>query len=254
MSMFSLGVEARLLPPTSHTDSKSGEVTQVPAHWTAVAILGGLDGRQTPRMWAAQSPYVGQDDSMSSAREVLCRTMQDFPIDGTSLAVQGRHVFGAGAPAPLRQYHLWVPPRDALPLPGSRTLVEGRLVGGGVGLEWDGTHLHLVPYLATRVFEVSTTGVTSSLVVPVRFVTPGSEEGVLGADDAPLSVVVPQLHHHLRRHSIGARIVLELLEEPSPHYALVEVSEATPMGVALSAAGVGLVPTPLADVRAALDA
>jgi hypothetical protein len=248
---FVVGVEGRYLPPTSVT---AGEDVKIPAHWTAVAVLGGLDERGVPRMWAAQAPYVSSDDTLVSARDVINATMRDFPVDGGTLRVQGRHVFGvAGAPAPLRQYHLWVPPRDVFETAG-RVVVEGRLVGGGIGLEWDAERgrLHLAPYLAARVFEETESGRRTSIVVPVRWMAPGCEEGVLAADDAPLSEAVPLLHERIRRHSIGARVVLEVLDAPAPHYSLLEVHEDTELGLALSGAGLVDPSRPMVELRAEL--
>jgi hypothetical protein len=252
--VFTLGLECRLLPASSH--AQDGETISIPPHWTTIAVFGGVDSRGVPRMWSTMPGIVGRDSSMESARAALNNTLRHFPIDGGSLRVRDGRVFSAAIndSSPLKQYHLWVPPKDVFWAgPNVPVIVDGQVMGGGIGLEWDvrTRMLHLVPYLAATVVEEHDDGRKTAVVVPVRWMTPGDPKSVLEKGDAPLSEIVPKLHAQLRsRAGIGSRVTLEILAEPTPHYSLLEVHADTTMGAAFKEAGLSAVdPDILSAVR-----
>jgi hypothetical protein len=238
--VFTLGVECRLLPSTTHVHE--GETIAVPSHWTTVAVFGGVDPRGVPRMWQCLPGIVARDDSMAAAREALNRTLHHFPIDGRNLRVDRGQVWStvADASAPLKAYHLWVPPKDVFWQGPEPVEAVGKVVGGGVGLEWHEGTLYMAPYLAVTILEEFPDGRMVALTVPARWMTPLNPKSALVKDDPPLREFIPELHAKLRSQGpIGANVTLSVVPGEIPHYSLEEVHADTVMGAALAAAGVG---------------
>ena len=242
---FTLGVECRHLPGT--TTPVDGENVVIPPHWTATVIFGGVDRRGVIRMWSATPGIVSRGDSYEDARFVVNTALRHFPIDGADLHVSHREVYsrlGAGG-APLRDYHMWVPPKDvffdgALEIPA-----EGRVVGAGIGLERREGKTYISPYYAVVVHEEFEDGKRVPIVVPARWFYPCDPKTEFVPEDPPLREFIPDLTATLhKRASIGARVDLTVMREPTPHYALGQIYEDTAMGNAFRAAGAEPTPPP----------
>lgn len=242
---FALGVECRLLPGT--TAPLEGENVVIPPHWTATVIFGGVDRRGIVRMWSATPGIVSRTDSYEDARYVINTALRHFPVDGSDLHVERREVYsqaGAGS-TPLRDYHMWVPPKDVFYDGALEIPTEGRVVGAGIGLERKDGQLFISPYYAVVIQEQFDDGRKASVVIPARWFYPQDPKTLFVPEDPPLREFIPTMTQALqKRASIGARVDLSVVRNPTPHYLLGQIYEDTAMGNAFRAAGAEPTPPP----------
>jgi len=246
-SVFTLALEGRRLP--EHTEEVNGQPVLIPAHWTILAVFGGVDPRGVVRMWSTDTGLVHRGENPEGLRPLFHEAARAFPLDGRDLRVQGRYVCGRlrGAGGELRDYHLWVPPKDIFSDGYDVVEVTGTVVGLGIGLETrkdtrdvEGNRaVFLAPYYATLVYEEFEDGRKVPIVVPVRWMAPWDEKTRLVEDDEPLTVFLPKIVRRMQdRARIGSSLTVHVRKDPTPHYYLEGiVAPDTIMGAAVKGAG-----------------
>lgn len=209
-NVIALGAEARLQGQRTET-LPDGTEAVIPAHWTTLAMFGGVNNSGYIRMRSALTGVVTRTDSLDEARIAVARTLEHYPVDGRGIWVEGEAAISriSKVGGVMRGCRLWEPPADVVDLSAE---VSGPVVGWGVGIETWGDTVYFAPYLSVLIHEeVEGAGherQVQPLVVHVRYFEPGEKPSQA---EATTESSIPMLFKKLRsKHAFGQEVYLTM--------------------------------------------
>lgn len=245
--VFTVGLEARLVP--EQVRPVDGSPTTIPAHWSLISVFAGVDEQGNVSLYSALTGVDTRGNDFVSAKWAVDRVLQHYPVDGCDIRVDNDRVISRvdyRNANRLRRWRMWVPPNDVL-VDGDQ-VVEGRITGMGIGLEFRGGLGYLSPYYAVLVYEEQPNPdksrnapemVEVPLVVPARLFAPFDPKTRPGEDDEGVRKTIPALFARMReRGDIGDTVSCRVTATPVPHYYCEDVYSDTALGHAFQEAGV----------------
>lgn len=233
--VVAIGLEARVVPDATRV--VRGESVRVPEHWLGLAMFAGRSGPR-PKMFSTLFG-VEQHAGFDAAKRLLGRGLEHFPVDGRDILLDGSSVVSATDPALKSKVREWtprVPPRDVLQT-SPDAVVEGRVVGAGIGVEMQGRKLYVLPYTSVLVYEYDETGAASCVTVHARHFSPFHPSTLL---EEPLRDCLGEFFRVLRKNTpIGGFATVQYCTgKGRPHFMLGDVYNDTLLGHRMAEAGV----------------